>query len=55
MTTLQLQQWFENHKSIIEQQYQKELDRLAGEDEEKIERIACAFDPNDYQNNQEDR
>jgi len=48
MTTYQLKNWFENHKSIIEAQYQRELDRLAGEDEEKIERIAAAFDP-DYQ------
>ena len=48
MTTLQLQQWFRNHKSMLEAQYQKELDKLAGEDEEKLEKIACAFDP-DYQ------
>jgi hypothetical protein len=48
MTTNALKNWFEQHKSIIEAQYQAELDKLAGEDEEKLESIACAFDP-DYQ------
>lgn len=55
MTTYQLKNWFEQHKTIIEREYQKELDCIANQDEEKLERIAAAFDPDDYQDNLEER
>ena len=55
MSTFTLKNWFENQKLMLEQQYQRELDKLAGEDEEKIEQIACAFDPDDYRDNEENR
>ena len=52
---LQIKNWFENQKSIIEREYQKELDKLAEEDEEKLEQIAAVFDPDDYRDNEENR
>ena len=55
MNAYQLQQYFNACKDSIEREYQKELDKLAGEDEEKLESIACAFDPDDYKDNLEDR
>lgn len=52
MTEQELKIYFESCKSSIERQFQKELDKLAGEDEP--EEILGAYDPDWAYDNERD-